>query len=193
MTDYRLFIAIELPPPVSQALNSLQDRLQAARPVRWVKPAQIHLTLQFLGETPAAKIDPLVAALTETIPLAGRPFSLTLGGVGAFPNLKRPRVIWVGLADQAKQLPKLYAAVIRATQGLGFTPEERPFSPHLTLGRTEKQAAGRDYAQIGQVIQEQQGQIGPSASFMVDHISLIRSQLQPAGPIYTTLAEIELR
>jgi 2'-5' RNA ligase len=62
MTDYRLFIAIELPPPVSQALSSLQDRLQAARPVRWIKPAQIHLTLQFLGETPAAKIDPLVAA-----------------------------------------------------------------------------------------------------------------------------------
>ncbi len=190
-TNYRLFIAVELPEPVIEALINVQDHLQAASPIRWVKPEQMHLTLQFLGDTPPARVDPLVAALAERVP-ANPPFSLKVGGLGVFPNLKRPRVIWVGLEDQAKALQKLHAAVIEATQTVGFAPEDRPFTGHLTLGRTNKRATSRDYAQISRVIQDGQDKIGFLATLPVDHVSLIRSQLKPAGSVYTTLARIEL-
>lgn len=186
---YRLFIAVDLPPETLQALAQTQKRLKSAKAVRWTKPQQIHLTLQFLGDTPAARVEAIAHALQrEVSPLPA--FSLTLNGVGVFPNLKRPRIIWAGLAGQSDALQALHRAVIAATQTVGFIPEKRPFKPHLTIGRVQKWANPGDYAAIRQTIQR--APIAEIAAFSVDHISLIRSRLTPAGPIYTQLTRIDL-
>jgi 2'-5' RNA ligase len=189
MTEYRLFIAIELPKTTKEALAKVQDHLKGARAVRWTRPEQIHLTLQFLGNVPIEKMEAIIDALQATVPHLV-PFELTLTGVGAFPNLKRPRVIWAGVSNSISPLQDLHRAVIVATKTVGFKPEERPFKPHLTFGRVQKWAGRNDYAQIQQVIQDTQ--VGYIATFSVDHIGLIRSQLKPEGPIYTTLATINL-
>jgi len=189
MTHYRLFIAVELPPDVRQSLGRVQEKMKSVRAIRGTKPQQIHLTLQFLGDTPTAKVDAIAEALQHTVsPLS--PFSVTLNGIGAFPNLKRPRVIWTGVSGQVDELKTLHRAVLDATKTVGFEPESRPFKPHLTFGRVQKWAKFNDYTNIRQVVER--SQIGEIAAFQVAHIGLIRSQLKPSGPIYTELARIDL-
>jgi 2'-5' RNA ligase len=189
-TRYRLFIAIDLPPKARQLLAKVQSRLKSAPAIRWTKPQQIHLTLQFLGDTPATQVEAIAAALQRNVfPLS--PFTLTLNGVGVFPNLKRPGIIWVGLDGESDTLKALHRAVISATQTVGFTPEKRPFKPHLTIGRVQKRVKPGDYAAIRRTIRR--NPIAEIATFSVDRISLIRSRLTPAGPIYTQLAEIDLK
>ncbi len=188
-TRYRLFIAIDLSPEARQALAQVQGKLKSAGAVRWTKPQQIHLTLQFLGNTPAAQVEAITHALQRKVsPLS--PFTLTLNGVGVFPNLKRPRIIWVGVTGKEDALKALHRAVISATQTVGFQAEKRPFKPHLTIGRVQKWAKPGDYAAIRQAIQR--SPVTEIAACSVDHISLIRSRLTPAGPIYTQLAGIDL-
>ena len=186
---YRLFIAVDLPPEARQSLAQVQSRLKSAGAIRWTKPQQIHLTLQFLGDTPATQVEAITHALQRKVsPLP--PFPLTLNGVGVFPNLKRPRIVWAGITGEGDALKALHRAVISATQTVGFQAEERPFKPHLTIGRVQKWAKPANYAAIRQVIQR--SPVTEIAAFPVDHISLIRSQLTPAGPIYTQLAGIDL-
>ncbi len=160
------------------------------RAVRWTKPAHIHLTLQFLGDVPVGRVDAIVDALNQTAPSVAA-FDLSPAGVGAFPGLKRPRIIWVGVASSAAEAPaSLHRAVIRATQTVGFTPEARPFSPHLTIGRVQKWAGKTDYARIADIITRTP--IESVGGFTVRRISLVRSQLKPTGPVYTTLAEVPM-
>ena len=192
MSTYRLFVAIDLPPDLIEALLKLQDRLREARPVRWVKPAHMHLTLQFLGAVPLTQIDPLTAALEKNISGQKRPFGLVTAGIGVFPSLKRPRVIWAGIAGDVPALNALQAGVVQATEAMGISSDKRPYKAHLTLGRVDKRAKSQDYHQIGQLIRQKQGSIGQVGSIQVTQIHLIRSQLKPGGPIYTTLAEIGL-
>jgi 2'-5' RNA ligase len=187
---YRLFIAIKLPPTLIEALTKVQAGLRAAPAVRWSQPAQMHLTLQFLGDTSPAKIDPLIAALQQKIQGHYQPFSLQAQGLGVFPNLKRPRVIWAGLSGDTTRLHQLQQSVITATQSLGFAPEKRPFSPHLTLGRIKQRTQATDYSKLAQIVRDHQANIGLIGQFSVAQVSLMRSQLKPGGAIYTALAEI---
>lgn len=124
----RLFIAIDLPVELKQALAKLRCELPAAR---WVPAAQIHLTLAFLGEVEEASAGRLNAELAR---IQLPPFTLSLTGLGCFPHRQRPRVLWVGLAPDA-QLANLVAAVQSAIRACGLPMEERPFSAHITLGR----------------------------------------------------------
>ncbi|HEY84882.1 MAG TPA: RNA 2',3'-cyclic phosphodiesterase [Chloroflexi bacterium] len=188
-THYRLFIAIDLPPEARQSLARVQDKLKSVRAIRWAKPQQIHLTLQFLGDTPIARVEAISDALQLEVSSLSS-LGLTLNGVGVFPNPKRPRIIWAGLGGEGDALKALHRAVISATQTVGFQAEKRPFKPHLTIGRVQKWAKSSDYAAIRQVIQR--NPIAEIATFSVDHISLIRSQLKPTGPIYTQLARVDL-
>ena len=193
MSDYRLFIAIPLPDEVRQALAAIQRQLQQAGPVpvRWVKPEQMHLTLQFLGNVPSTQVEALTVALSRSLAPCPQ-CRLKVVGVGAFPNVRRPRVIWAGIEGQNKRLVDLQAAVVTATQPLGFEPEARPFKAHLTLGRIDKRAASRDYKVLGERISQAQGEIGQVATFAVDQVALMHSQLKPSGPIYTTLHRVTL-
>jgi 2'-5' RNA ligase len=132
----RLFIALALPEPVRAALAETQSRLQRGNPlVRWATVEGMHLTLQFLGEVASGRVPDLLAALAS---ISAPPFAMRLGELGAFPSVERPRVLWVGLAGDLTALGELQRAVTEATRPLGFIPEERPFAPHLTLGRARQ-------------------------------------------------------
>lgn len=190
MTEtYRLFIAIELPSSAKMALGTVQGKLKSATAVRWINPNSIHLTLQFLGETPVTQVEVISEALRKTVP-ALAPFTLSLAGVGVFPNLKHPRIVWAGISDGADEVKTLNKAVIDVTRTIGFQPESRPFAPHLTIGRTQKWARNNDYAQIASEVKD--CRVAHIDRFPVNRVGLIRSQLTPKGPIYTSLATIRL-
>lgn len=187
----RLFIAIELPANVLKTIAQVQadlKRVVPERAVRWTRPEGIHLTLKFLGDVRASQLDEIKAALAQAAGHAS--FGLSVQGLGCFPNLARPRVLWVGVTGDIKSLRALQADVEKNIAPLGFPAEERGFSPHLTLARTS-QGAGRDEtALIGKVVQDRD--VGQLVSWQVDAVSLMRSQLKPDGAQYTQIAEVSL-
>lgn len=190
METIRAFIAVDLPVEVKQALGQLTGVLAAEIPhgsVRWVKPAQMHLTLSFLGDTPITKLAYVQKAMDE---VTGRhaPFVLRLGRVGCFPNCKRPRVIWVGLEEEIGRLEterleigdsvlaSLKRELDEALEPLGWEVERRPFRAHLTLGRVKDSSKVREVSWAADV---------PALSFPVTAVHLIQSDLRLSGPIYT--------
>jgi 2'-5' RNA ligase len=177
----RLFIALSLPDKVRRELARIQSGLQGA-PLRWADPAGMHLTLQFLGETPEGRVAALLTALAA---LPAAPFTLRLEGLGAFPDLRRPRVIWVGLGGELAALSRLQAAVLAATAPLGFAPEERRFHPHLTLGRVRQQAGPEERRALGRAVE---GAAPPAPlAWAAGGPALFQSTLTPAGAAYTAL------
>jgi 2'-5' RNA ligase len=178
----RLFIAADLPEPVRAALLGAQERLRrGAPPVTWVAPDAMHLTLLFIGETDGALAGRLAGALGQAV--AGQPaFQLRLGAAGAFPNVRHPRVLWVGLAGATDALARLHAALRTATSAMGIATDPRPFHPHLTLGRVRREATPAEQARLG----AQLGAIAvPSLAWRVEHVALVESELRATGPRYT--------
>lgn len=183
----RLFAALELPPRVLAQLAALAETLQAGAPkdaVRWVRPEGVHLTLKFYGEVETKRLRELQAVLTEAATSAD-PLTFTLAGVGAFPNLMRPRVIWAGLAGDMAALKRLQAAVESASVRLGFAPEDKPFNPHLTLGRVNQPLRPQEHGRLARVLE--QAQTPPGEPFTLDALSLMRSELRRGGALYTRL------
>jgi 2'-5' RNA ligase len=186
MDSVRAFIAIELPPAILKALGDLQDRLKQDVPpklVRWVRPQGIHLTLKFLGDVPQAKVDAIAEALQDAC-APHAPFSLSVGGMGCFPNPRRPRVVWVGVDEPSGALVRLQRDVERAIGPLGFPPEKRRFSPHLTLGRVK----GRDrdaVVALGEYVSRATVRVG---ELQAEAVHVMRSELLPGGAVYTELA-----
>jgi 2'-5' RNA ligase len=191
----RSFIAIELSPGAQTALAKLQTRLKAIVPpqtVRWTAPANIHVTLHFLGEVELNKIE----AVSQLLHVSGStyaPFTLTLGGLGCFPNTRRPRIIWTGVQGQTEILSKLYQDLGQRLKVIGYTPEARPYSPHLTIGRVKDGLPSPQLARLGEVLEREQAAIGEFATLRVTEIALMKSDLKPAGPSYTQLARADLR
>ncbi len=189
----RAFIAIELSGELKKMLirtgRDLATRIPPAA-VRWVKPAAMHLTLQFLGDTPAATLDAITRAI-EAATLGVPPITMTTGGLGCFPNLRRPRVVWVRLVEPSGHLAQIKDALDRELEPLGFKPERRPFSPHLTLGRVHKRAGREDARRLGRVVES--ADLTEVACMTADAIHLIRSDLRPSGPIYTVLARLPFK
>jgi len=181
----RTFVAIELPPHVQRGLAQLQERLRRTRPpVRWVAPDKVHLTLNFLGEIPAEQVTG-VGEATLRVAAQTVPFELEAAGVGIFPNPRRPRVVWVGLAGDLEALQALQADLTKALAALGLPPEDRPFSPHLTLGRVRPQARPEEARALGQEVSQM---ATPSLGrWRAEQVLVIRSDLRPEGPIYTPL------
>jgi len=189
----RAFIAIELSGELKEMLartgRDLATRIPPAA-VRWVKPAAMHLTLQFLGDTPAGRLDAVTRAI-EAATLGVPPITMTTGGLGCFPNLRRPRVVWVGIVEPSGHLAQLKHAIDRELEPLGFKPERRPFSPHLTLGRVHKRAGREDARRLGHVIESTA--LADVGRMTAQAVRLIRSDLRPSGPIYTVLARLPFR
>ena len=192
MKQIRTFIAIELDETISAALTDLQEQLKAEVPrgaVRWVRPEGIHLTLKFLGDVPADRIEDIKRVLIQAC--AGSPaFSFSVGELGCFPNPRRPRVIWVGVQEESGSLKRLQKAVEDGMAKLGFAPEGRRFHAHLTLGRTQRRASSGDVRRLGQLVSETD--IGELGQMEVRAVSLIKSDLRPTGAVYTQLAETRL-
>lgn len=183
----RLFAALELPAPVLAQLAALAESLRADAPkdaVRWVRPEGVHLTLKFYGEVEAKRLKDLQAVLTEAA-TAADPLTFTLAGIGAFPNLTRPRVIWAGLAGDIAALKRLQAAVEAASLRYGFAPEDKPFNPHLTLGRVNQPLRPQEHGRLANVLG--QAKTPPGKPFTLDALSLMRSELRRGGAHYTRL------
>ena len=192
MRQIRTFIAIELDETINAALADLQEQLKAKIPqgsVRWVKPGGIHLTLKFLGDVAANRIEEVERALTQAC--AGLPaFSFSVGGLGCFPRPQRPRVLWAGVQEESGTLAGLQKAIEDGMEKLGFAPERRKFHAHLTLGRTQRRASSGDVRRLGRLVQETD--IGELAQMEARAVSLIKSDLRPTGAVYTQLAAVRL-
>ncbi len=198
MDAIRAFIALELPDEIRQKIDevshALQDRCtelggdKARHAVRWVPASNIHLTLKFLGEVSTANIQS-IARMLKAEAATQPPFNVVVGGLGAFPNAKRPRVIWIG-SHAPDNLLALQKAIESGSSALGYPTEDRPFSPHLTLGRVSQSAAPSDTAAVSQALSIVQ--VGELGHFQVTQIHLFRSDLKPGGAVYTSLYQFTL-
>ena len=192
MAIYRTFIAIELDDAVRTAFASVQRRLRAepiSGFVRWVDPEAIHLTLKFLGDIDSDRVPEVVAAMEKAC--AGlEPFELAVRGAGCFPNNERPNVIWAGIVGEVKAATQLARRIEAECVKLGFPPEERPFSPHFTLGRVSRDAGLKQRTQLGDIVRR--FDLGPVGAIRADAIHLMRSELKPTGSVYTSLGNVKL-
>lgn len=186
----RLFVAVDLSADAREAIATQQKRIAAAMAaskssMKWVKPEQAHLTLVFLGNVEASRAEAVIDAIGRDVDLA--PFDMVLHGVGAFPPRGAPRVLWVGVAGGAQELTLLQREMASRANGLGIPLEDRPFSPHLTIGRwrESRHRPIRDRA-IGA------GGQGVLARVRVESATLYESKLSSAGPAYTALAHANL-
>ncbi len=195
MDAIRAFIAIELPEEVRQKLDAVEKQIQAQggeagrKAVRWVSSGNMHLTLKFLGEVSTANVQSLAGMLQKE---ASRHhgFVMTIGGLGAFPNARRPRVIWIG-TEAPPELSSLQKAIEAETRQLGYPAEERPFSPHLTLGRISQNARPEEINAVAQVLGDIK--VGELGRVPVDSIHLFQSDLRPSGAVYTSLYNFKLK
>lgn len=153
--------------------------------VSWVRPDSIHLTLKFLGEIDDGKVREAGLALGKAATGIG-PFMLEIEGVGAFPNARNPRVVWVGV-KASQGLCALQRAVEVNLQSIGFEAEERPFTPHLTLCRIKSPDDGRA---LGRLITETKPEA--KAAFTVSSFAFMKSVLKPSGAEYTPIQEFAL-
>ena len=187
----RLFVALHLPDLVRDPVAAIQHRLRDADrrdQVRWSDVSGVHLTLQFLGEVSEDRADELVATLAGVAP-GHAPPRLALDRVGGFPNLRRPRVVWVGLVEDGSALAPLHAAVGAALAPLGWPPEGRAFQPHLTVGRTRDP---RGDALAPPLHAALTAPVGRSAFVGLSHLALVQSHLSPRGARYEDVAVWDL-
>jgi len=182
----RLFVAIDLPSNIKKKLANIQARLKEANAgVRFVSPEGIHLTLKFLGEVAEDRVGKVIEALAENVPRIS-PFNLKVEGLGAFPSISRPRVVWAGV-KAPDELLTLAEEIEKAMVKLGFPKEERDFSPHLTLCRI-KSPRGIDRL-IKIVMEEKDISLG---EFTADGYFLIQSILRPEGARYIKIRRFNL-
>ncbi|MCJ7743042.1 MAG: RNA 2',3'-cyclic phosphodiesterase [Dehalococcoidales bacterium] len=190
MEEIRSFIAIELPEAVKLNLSQLEAQLKSGRQtsVKWVAPESIHLTLKFLGNIVVESTKDIAQAMAEAaqgIP----PFRLEVKDLGVFPNLQRVQVAWVGVHGEIDKLSQFQQRLDSNLLRLGFAPEGRPFTPHLTIARLRDNASPAERQALGQLIASTRFEAG---AFSVDAISLMKSQLTREGPIYSRISQVAL-
>lgn len=199
----RAFLAIELSEDVRAQIAKIHQDLKShltrelPRVVRisWVHPASIHLTIKFLGDMDEQAVGPLREALAETVQ-AQRAFFVPLERLGAFPSPHAPRVLWVGASagweqgGEAKRLAGLHETVESCCSSLGFAPDGRPLSPHLTLARIK---AG--WREFGQALAKSGVMDRPLSlgALAFDSVVLMKSDLKPTGSVYTKLWDVRLK
>ena len=187
MENLRTFIAIKLPDVVTAAISEVQEGIRShGIKLRWVKPENIHLPLKFLGDIEKDNIEKIKEIIYDSVN-AGDPISLFAKGVGFFPGIKRPRVVWVGVAGEIESLIGLQKRLEEGLEHLGFEKAPRPFQGHLTVGRVK----GRiDPKKLGDVIKKYDGFV--SETFYAESVDFYKSELRPTGAVYTVLASVPL-
>ena len=190
----RLFVGVELPDAIKEeaaaTISELRSRLLRVAPaleVRWVDPANLHITLVFIGEVKDENVTATREALTP--PFSTAAFELHFAGLGAFPSTGAPRVFWVGTRSGAASLAALYEQVVARLLPLGYQPEGRPYSAHLTLGRVKESRRADSHA-IRRSLEEPGADLG---SCHVAAVTLFRSHLSPGGSTYEAVLRIPLR
>ena len=182
----RTFICIEIPTSIKQRIEALQRSLQRTdAQVSWVKVSNIHLTLKFLGDVVASRIERLNGAV-ERGARAISQFEIEVGGAGCFPSSRSPRVVWIGLTHVSETLARLHERIEDELAAEGFDRESREFSPHLTIGRVR---APHNARQLADALVS--SGFGPEC-FRATEIIVMRSDLKPTGAVYSPLAIIKL-
>jgi 2'-5' RNA ligase len=186
--DQRLFIAVPLPPEAVADCAELIDRVRSA-PLgdvpRWVHVPNLHLTVRFLGATPAARVEAVAAAVDAALD-GTRAFEVELAGAGAFPDPQRPRTLWLGIRRGAEELGAMARALDDALAPLGWPPEDRPYRPHLTVARLD--AAPRvDGVAIARALDE--AALGWRTAFRAREAVLFRSHIGGGAPRHERLLE----
>jgi 2'-5' RNA ligase len=182
----RTFIAVELTEELKRKIEELQNPLRKINlDVSWVKPANVHATLKFLGEVPEDKIEKVFEGTKNA--LGGmRGFRLSLKDLGCFPHLKRPRVIWVGVEKGKEELSLMAKKIEEEMERIGFPKEYRDFSPHLTIGRIK---SPKNIERLTELIKNTNFQ---SQEIEIKEVVVMKSELHPLGAIYTPLKKIIL-
>jgi 2'-5' RNA ligase len=191
MSPWRAFIAVEIPHTIQQAIHRATSTLRAelGACVRWTPPENIHLTLKFLGDVSPAQVELLTQMLraeADSVPA----FDIHVGGLGSFPNVKRARVLWIGIQAPA-ELEVLNNKIESACARLGYESEQRGFSPHLTLGRVRQDATAEDAQTIRRALEATA--IDSLGAARVDSVHLFKSDLKKSGAVYTKLFSAPLK
>lgn len=191
MNLLRAFIAIEIPLPIRQAVCSLTSNLQKELNslVRWVPMENMHLTLKFLGDVSSTNLDMVTQMISAEADLF-ECFEIHLDGLGSFPNLKRARVLFIGIRAPAV-LSALHRGIESAAKRLGYESEERDFSPHLTIGRVKQNIAAPEQQTIRHALEGTK--IASLGTAKIDSVHLYKSDLKPTGSVYTRLYSAPLK
>jgi len=192
MSLLRAFIAVEIPHEIHKAIENKTAPLRATLGnslIRWVPTSNMHLTLKFLGDTSPTNVEMLAQILSAE---AGQhpAFKIQFRGLGVFPNPKRPRVIWIGI-QAPEELAALQHGIKSAAAKLGYPPEERPYSPHLTIGRVKQGPNSGDMQKIRTALEGTK--VGELGTAPVNAVHLFKSDLKPTGAVYTCLHTASLR
>jgi 2'-5' RNA ligase len=183
----RSFLAIELSEYLKGIITEyIRELDQVPSRIKWISPRQTHLTMKFFGSITQETIEDIFRTLSPVLSRYPR-FNLTLKGLGAFPNLFRPRVIWLSLGGETEILQGLHQTIEQALIPLGIPKEDRPFQGHLTLGRNKENQVNQElYRRLSEYLKEE------TAPFEVEELALFRSDLKPAGPEYYKLKTFSL-
>ncbi|MDF9409260.1 RNA 2',3'-cyclic phosphodiesterase [Pelotomaculum isophthalicicum JI] len=183
----RLFVAVNFSDEARKKIGSLIRELrELPSDVKWVDDANLHLTIQFLGNVPEDQVPDIVNVLKHSV--AGiYHFKLDLGGVGAFPSTQRPRTFWMGVSGDTAVLFRLQRQIQEGLSKIGFKPEKRRFSPHLTLGRVRSAIGFTDVLKKAETLAREK-----VSTEKIGSIDLMLSELSPKGPNYFILSKIQL-
>jgi 2'-5' RNA ligase len=190
MQTIRSFIAAEIDPAIQakilQIIITLKQKIHEG--VKWVSDQNIHLTLKFFGDIEQDKLTLLSDALQTTL-VSFSPITIELAGIGAFPDNKRPRVVWVGIKD-SPALMKMTSAIEELAVKTGVKAEERAYSAHITLGRVAKNADYLDIMKVGEAISSLK--VSEIGTQIIHELVIFRSDLQHEGPTYTRIYKLQL-
>lgn len=182
----RCFVAIEIPETIRKSIAGIVDSLKkSGSDVKWVSDENIHITLQFLGETEESLIPDIKDALYKIL-APYYPFYIKIADVGCFPSGRRPRVIWVGM-EESQSMLNLYKDITGEMVKFGYKKDARGFTPHVTIGRVKSE---RNMGELLGRLEELK--VTDFSGFEVRNVKLMKSELKPSGAIYHSLAEIPL-
>lgn len=188
MARTRTFVAVEIAPTVRSAAEALQASLaRSGASANWVAPANLHVTMLFLGAVDDRELSAVCRAVSRAV-LREPPFAVRVSGVGAFPNSRRPKVVWAGITDGAAELTRLHGLLEPPLFDLGcYRQEERAYTPHLTLGRVQGEA---DALALAGVLPDFADWDGGSTT--INELTVFASELRRGGPVYTPLGRCRL-
>lgn len=191
MSLLRAFIAVEIPFGIRETICTATSNLRSATGslVRWIPAENMHLTLKFLGDTSPTNVEMLTQMIRAEADLFNC-FDLHLSGLGSFPSLKRPRVIYIGI-QAPTGLEALHRGIESASHRLGYETEDRSFSPHLTIGRVKQNITATEQQTIRRALEETK--IDSLGTARVDSVHLYKSDLKPTGSVYTQLFSAPLK
>jgi 2'-5' RNA ligase len=187
MDKIRTFIAVRLPEDIRRRVAEIGRKLkESGADVKWVPEENLHVTIKFIGPVEPVRLSALASAV-EQAAKGTAPFTVSVGGAGAFPKILRPSVVWVGITSGAEELTALAGRVESFAEEAGFPREERKFSPHITVGRVKTPAGMQKLS-----ASLEQFKFVEAGSFTIGTVSVMKSQLTPSGPVYSVMAEYEL-